>query len=130
MPAQSGRAAGASYAPSPAASSIFAHSRQRLTPVAASTTSAMYAPPTRAEVSRKTQPSAPPMYSECETPSCRPKPSSSVRFASSSGLASLESSGSSRVTKTPPSCAICIGGRPYFDAAANTMRPPRTIAST
>ena len=44
-------------------------------PVAASTSSAMCAPPTRADVSRKyTRPSSRPMmYSVCDTPRCRPK---------------------------------------------------------
>ena len=50
-------------------SSVLAHSRQRFTPVAASTTSTMYAPPTRADVSRNSQqPSRAWMNSVCEAP--------------------------------------------------------------
>ena len=71
----------------------------------------MYAPPTRAEVSRKqTRPSCAWMNSVCEAPRHRPNEVRTRSFSSRNVAVSGSSSAIVEVTKIPPSCATAIGG--------------------
>ena len=82
-------------------------------PVAASTTSTMYAPPTRADVSRNSQePSRAWMNSVCEAPRPSPNVASTCSFSARSGADAGSRRRSVEVTKMPPSCATAMRRHP------------------